>query len=109
MQVGAFGVVHMVSQPGADTSRPECAADVDVETRLEPQVAQPPDRDYSIRGRQQEGICAGVRFEVGRSPLAIVALGEIHPAAGTFALICRALKPKRLFLRRVRESRLLIG
>jgi hypothetical protein len=51
--VGMFGRAHVVSQPGTDASRPECAADIDVESRLELQVAQPPDRGYSIRRRRQ--------------------------------------------------------
>jgi hypothetical protein len=39
----------VMSQSSTDASRPECAADVDVESRLELHVAQPPDPDYPIR------------------------------------------------------------
>lgn len=67
--VGMFGGAHVVSQPSPDASRPECAADIDVEPRLESQVAQPPDPDYSIRRRrQQESVSAGAWFEVGWRP-----------------------------------------
>jgi hypothetical protein len=42
--VGTLGGAHVMSQPGTDAPRPECAADVDVESRLEPQVASRPTR-----------------------------------------------------------------
>jgi len=41
----------MVSQPRTDASRPEGAADVGVGSGLVLQVAEPPDRDCSIRCR----------------------------------------------------------
>jgi hypothetical protein len=67
--VRMFSEAHVVSQSSTDASRPECAADVDVEPRLELQFAESPDPDYSIsRRRQQEGVCAGARFKVGWSP-----------------------------------------
>jgi hypothetical protein len=47
--VRALGEAYVVSQPGTYTPRPECAADVDVESRLEAEVSQPPDTDYSVR------------------------------------------------------------
>jgi hypothetical protein len=51
MPVGTLGRAHVVSQSGTYTSRPTCAADVDIESRLELQVAQPPDPDYRVRCR----------------------------------------------------------
>ena len=38
----------MVSQSGTDASRPECAADVDVESRLDAEASEPPDPDCGV-------------------------------------------------------------
>ena len=38
-----------MNQPGTDTSRPECAPDVDGESRLELEVAKTPAPDLDIR------------------------------------------------------------
>jgi hypothetical protein len=49
--VRMFGGAHVVSQPGTDAPRPQCAPEIDVESLLEAEVAQPPDPDYSVRRR----------------------------------------------------------
>ncbi len=38
----------MVSQTTTNASRPECAADVNVKSRLEPQVAEPPNTNCRL-------------------------------------------------------------
>jgi len=44
--------MQVMSQTGADSSRPECAADVDVNP-AEAQVPQPLDPDHVVRGKQR--------------------------------------------------------
>ena len=52
MPVGAFGWLHVMPKTTTHASRPECAADVDVIARLEPQVAEPPNPNQLIRQLQ---------------------------------------------------------
>jgi hypothetical protein len=47
--VGAFGWSHVMPKTTTDASRPKCAADVNVISRLEPQVSEPPNPNDGIR------------------------------------------------------------
>jgi hypothetical protein len=46
--VGMLGAARVMSQPGTHTSRPEGAANIDVKSRLKPQMPEPSDRDYGV-------------------------------------------------------------
>jgi hypothetical protein len=47
--VGTFGVLHVMPKTTTDASRPKCAADVHVKSRLELQVAESPNPNHRIR------------------------------------------------------------
>jgi len=69
MPVGPFGSVQMMSHTGTHSSRSERAADIDVESRPKPQLAESSDADFGTTGtRQQEGVGAGGSLQM-RDPL----------------------------------------
>ena len=60
--VGAAGLLHVIREPGADASGAEGAADVYVESGLEPQPTMPPDPDEPVRPRRKH---QGIRPRFG--------------------------------------------
>lgn len=46
--VGAFGGAHVMPKTTTDAARPECAADVNVKSSLEQQVAESPNTNQCI-------------------------------------------------------------
>ena len=47
--VGTFCGAKVMSEAGFYAPWPQCAADVNIKSRLEPQVAESPDWDYGVR------------------------------------------------------------
>ncbi len=78
--VRAVGRLQVVREPGADASATECAANVHVETGLEPQRAQSSDMDKAFRSRgKYQGIRSRLAFYLcQQEPHPILSLDGTH-------------------------------